>query len=384
MTLPAPAKRNSVMVTNAAVVSGLGPNLDTLWRRLLVGETAIRPLERFPTDRYNVRNAAWIAGLEFATGPSLLFPLLERLLEGFGPVPADCRLITATTKGCIDILERLQRGLPADPGTLPVSSVLSWINRKFGLADQGVNVNAACASSTIAVARAAALIAAGKAEAVLVVCMDLVSEFVFSGFSALQALSPTTCRPFDRDRNGLALGEGGAALLLMSEERACRENRRALGTVAGWGAANDATHITAPAREGCGLVQAVRQALAKAGITPDDVAAVSAHGTGTVYNDLMELTAFRAVFGDRPVPVHSVKGAIGHTLGAAGGIEVALGLMSLKSRVVPPTAGFREPDENVPGQVSARPQPMTGPYLLTTNSGFGGVNAALVLKGEVP
>jgi 3-oxoacyl-[acyl-carrier-protein] synthase II len=151
--------------------------------------------------------------------------------------------------------------------------------------------------------------------------------------------------------------------------------------VVGWGAANDATHITAPARDGSGLIQATRQALAKAGIAPDDIAAISAHGTGTVFNDLMELTAFQAVFGTRAVPVQSVKGAIGHTLGAAGGIEVALGLKALNCRVIPPTVGFRKPEQGVAGWVSALPLPVTGPYLLTTNSGFGGVNAALVLKG---
>lgn len=372
---------SEVWITDTAAVTGLGADLETLWRRLLAGESAIRPLERFATGGYIAGSAAWIAGLGPAGGRSRLYPLLELLLDGFGPVPADCRLITATTKGCIDTLERLQRGLPADPAALPVSAVLAWLAGELGLFDPGVNINAACASSTIAVARAAAMIAAGQAEAVLVVCMDLVTEFVFSGFSALQALSPEACRPFDRDRNGLSLGEGGAALLLMSAARARREGRSSLGAVVGWGSANDAVHITAPARDGSGLIQATRQALAKAGIAPDDVAAISAHGTGTVFNDQMELTAFQAVFGARAIPVQSVKGAIGHTLGAAGGIEVALGLKALNCRVIPPTVGFREPEQGAAGRVSALPLPVTGPFLLTTNSGFGGVNAALVLRG---
>ena len=218
----------------------------------------------------------------------------------------------------------------------------------------------------------------------LVVCLDLVSEFVFSGFSALQALSPSVCRPFDRNRDGLTLGEGGAALLLMSRERAAREGRPELGIVAGWGAANDATHITAPARDGCGLIQSVRQALGRAGIEPEQIAAISAHGTATPYNDQMELTAFRALFGERSLPVHSVKGSIGHTLGAAGGIEVALGLRCLEAGTMPPTVGLLEVEEAGAGLVSNRQQPILGNYLLSTNSGFGGVNAALILRRGEP
>jgi 3-oxoacyl-[acyl-carrier-protein] synthase II len=370
------------VVTRAAVATGLGPDLETTWGRLLAGDRAVRPLPAglFDATRYTAHAASWIEGLAPAGGRSRLFPLLELLLDRLGPVPPDCRLITATTKGCIDTFERVRRGRGGDMADVPLSAPAGWLAARLGLASPGVNLNAACASSTAAVARAAALIASGRADAALVVCMDLVSEFVFSGFSALQALDPAGCRPFDRGRAGLSLGEGGAALLLVSADRARRERSPVLGTVAGWGAANDATHITAPARDGCGLAQAARQAIERAGIAPGDVAAVSAHGTGTVYNDAMELTAFRAVFGGRTLPIHSVKGAIGHTLGAAGGIEVALGLRSLSAGTLPPTAGFRDPEPGSEGSVRADAQPIAGDFLLTTNSGFGGVNAALVLE----
>jgi 3-oxoacyl-[acyl-carrier-protein] synthase II len=261
-----------------------------------------------------------------------------------------------------------------------MGALLRRISGKFGLRAPGININAACASSTIAVARAASLIAAGKVEAVLVVCVDLVSEFVFSGFSALHALSPGVCRPFDRNRDGLTLGEGAAALLLMSRERAQREGRPELGVIAGWGAANDATHITAPARDGCGLIQSVRQALKRAGIEAGSIAAISAHGTATPYNDQMELTAFRTLFGERAVPMHSVKGSIGHTLGAAGGIEVALGARCLAAGTLPGTVGMLEAEPAGAGLLSRSAQRIEGNYLLSTNSGFGGVNAALILR----
>ena len=374
------ARLSDVLITATASVTGLGPDLDTTWRRLLAGETAVRPIQRFDTGRYPSGNASWIDGLESRGNRSLLYPLLERLLDGFGPLPPGCLLVTATTKGCIDTLERVRKGLPGVVDDIPVSGPVTWLASRLGLNDPGVNINSACASSTMAVARAAAMIESGRADAVLVVCMDLVSEFVFSGFSSLQALDPAGCRPFDRNRNGLSLGEGGAALLMMSAETARRRGLRGIGSVVGWGAANDATHVTAPARDGCGLIQAVRRAMEKASIGPDDIAAINAHGTGTVYNDAMESTAFEAVFGSRPIPLNSIKGAIGHTLGAAGGIEVAVGLRSLADRTLPPTAGFGDPMEKCVFSVSPFPQKIGGIHLLSTNSGFGGINAALILK----
>jgi 3-oxoacyl-[acyl-carrier-protein] synthase II len=261
-------------------------------------------------------------------------------------------------------------------------TVLGELARRLGVSGPACNVNAACASSTIAVARGAAAIAHGRAEAAVVVCCDLVSEFVFSGFSALRALDARPSRPFDRDRTGLTLGEGAAALLLMSRRRAARERRPVLARVLGWGTAGDAHHITAPARDGCGLVLAVRQALATAGVPADAVDGISAHGTGTIYNDAMELTAFRTLFGERHPPLHSVKGALGHTLGAAGGIEVALGIRSLATGLLPPTTGLHTAEPAAEDRVSAEVQPFAGDVLLSTNSGFGGINCALLLGRE--
>lgn len=371
---------NRVCVAQTSLVCGLGDNLDQTWRRLLAGESAIAPVTRFAVDRFNAHQAACIQGLQSQAERSLTDALLERLIQGLEPVPAESRLFLATTKGSIDSLERLRRGLGGSSEEMEFRRLLARVARGFGLKDGGVNINAACASSTIALARAAALIASGTVESAVVCCLDLVSEFVFSGFSVLQGLSREPSRPFDRDRSGLSLGEGAAVLVLTSEQRLRREGRACLGTLQGWGVANDAHHITAPSRDGCGLVQAVRRALQVAGITAEDLAAINAHGTGTVYNDLMELTAFRTLFGDdHRLPVHSVKGAIGHTLGAAGGIEAVLGLRSLAEGIIPPTVGLRHPEPAAEGLVSDRPQPITGSMLLSTNSGFGGINAALVL-----
>lgn len=371
-----------VVITAAAAVTGLGDTLDRTWDRLMAGECAFAPADRFDTAAYTGSLAACVPDLAPAPNGSRLPSLLDRLLADFGPVPADSRLLLASTKGAIDLFDRQRGGEPLAVREILPDALLADLGRRFGIGGPVSNINAACASSTIAVARGAAAIAHRRTEAALVVCCDLVSEFVFSGFSALMALDPDGSRPFDRDRAGLTLGEGAAALLLMNRERAARENRPVLARVLGWGAANDAHHITAPARDGCGLILAVRQALETAGLTAGEVDGISAHGTGTVYNDLMELTAFRTLFGESCPPLHSVKGALGHTLGAAGGIEAALGIQSLVTGLLPPTVGLSAPEPAAEGLVSAAARPFAGRVLLSTNSGFGGINGALLLGRE--
>jgi 3-oxoacyl-[acyl-carrier-protein] synthase II len=381
-----------VQITDAAVVTALGNNLQTTWQRLLAGETAIRPVSLFPVNNYCSGVAAFIEGLEPRGGGSRIRPLIDLLLTGVAPVPPDSFLITSTTKGAIDILERVQRGehfkqKNSEFGIrnsdwledISLSSIARLVSKKLGLVREGFNISASCASSAIAVAQAAGLIALGRTDSVLVCSIDLVSEFTFSGFSSLRALSPVPCKPFDRDRQGLSLGEGAAALLLMSGERARRENRRPLGNVLGWGIAGDAAHITAPDQEGRGLAQAVLRALRMAGLESGGITAISAHGTGTLYNDLMEMTAFLRVFGKQGAPIYSVKGALGHSLGATGGIEIALGLQALAAQVIPPTVGLEHPMTEAEGLVRPEPLSIEGDHMLTTNSGFGGINCALVL-----
>jgi len=368
-----------VVICAAGAVTALGSNLDQTWESLLHGESGLRTLSRFDVGRYVSSVAACVPNLALAANGSRLPTLLEWTLDGFPPVPQESLLFLATTKGEIDLLERQRRGAEIDSLRLLPEAVLGAVRYRTGIKGPGVNVNAACASATLALGRGAAAIARGDAESVLVVCADLVSEFVFSGFSALKALSSGLCRPFDAGRDGLSLGEGGAALLLMSRDRAAREGRPVLCRLLGWGAAGDAHHITAPARDGCGLILAVKRALQVAAIEAQGVDGISAHGTGTVFNDLMELTAFRALLGDRKVPLHSVKGALGHTLGAAGGIEAALAIRSLQSGLLPPTVGLRRPEPGSEGCVSAEALTFPGQILLSTNSGFGGINGALIL-----
>jgi 3-oxoacyl-[acyl-carrier-protein] synthase II len=368
------------IIVDVAAVTALGQTLSESWRKLSAGESAIRRIARFDTVEYHSNVGAAIDHQHHDRHRSRLFSLIGLLLDQLGPVPTDAKVLTATTKAGIDNLERSQRGEHVHLGDIRLAAVAEMVTEKLHLSEVGGNVSAACASSTMAISLGASWIRAGRTDVVLVVCADLLTEFVFSGFSALGALSPSACRPFDHDRCGLSLGEGAAALLLMSRKRVMREQRTMLGEVTGWGAANDATHITAPDRHGTGLANAIKKALLAAGLAAEEIGAVSAHGTGTVYNDAMELNALQQIFGARPIPIHSVKGALGHTLGAAGGIEAAIGLCSLQKQMLPPTVGLVNPDGRALGWVDNNPATFTGDNLLAVNSGFGGINAAIILK----
>ena len=372
---------NRVVISQIATVTALGDGSETLWQNLLAGKSGIAPVSRFDCQNYVSSYAACIDNLNAPVDGSLLDPIMERVATQISNIPAGCRLLVASTKGEIDRLTTVCRQQDEIPTALLATSLLDKVSRQFRINAGAININAACASSTLAVARGVAQIATGDAEAVLVYAADLVSEFVFSGFSSLQALSAQPCRPFDCNRDGLTLGEAGVAILLVSEKVAKQRNEAPLAYVSGWGMANDAHHVTAPARDGNGLIRACQQALAKGEISSSEVAAINAHGTGTIYNDAMELTAFNAIFGDSLPPLHGVKGSLGHCLGAAGGVEIAIGCKALQQQVIPPTVGFQEPEAGAQGRIKTTAQAITGEYLLCTNSGFGGINAAVVLQG---
>lgn len=368
-----------VWVADARALTPLGDSSQDLWNCLLEGKSSIRPLERFPVVKYMSTIGSWFDGWTVKTEKSASQLLLDRLLSELKDIPRDSLIITATTKAGIDNLEKVSRGKYAAREPVFLFSIAASASKTLGLSGGWFNVSAACASSTVALSCGAEYIASGFADTVLVLCMDFLTEFVFAGFSSLRILSSSACRPFDRNRDGLSLGEGAAAVILMSPEKCCKLNPRPMGKIVGWGCANDANHLTSPSSEGSGLIRAITHALRRGRLETGDIAAVSAHGTATVYNDLMELRAFNHIFSGRRLPIYSIKGAIGHTLGAAGGIETVVGLQALNAKIAPPTVGFELPEKGAEGKVSGAAAPIHGDFLLITNSGFGGINAAVIL-----
>lgn len=368
------------VIVMAEMVTPYGRGTEACWQGLLAGKSAISRVTRFKTAAFHSDYAGIVSGLRYHDGPSLVMQMLQTLFEGV-VIPEDAQLLLATTKGEIDLLEQSmfeQRGDAADAIVTRLLRKVADLTKARGA---GLVLSAACTSSAAAAAQAAAMIRNGHADCVLVVACDSITEFIFSGFSSLMALDREPARPFDKNRAGLNVGEAAACALLMSEERAERENRPVLGTLSGWGLSDDANHMTGPSRESEGLILAISKALASARIGSAEVGFISAHGTGTVYNDQMEMRAFRAVFQNSKRPVYSIKGGIGHTMGAAGLVEMIVALRALKERIVPPTVNLIEPDDDARGWVSGRQQALqAGAMALVTNAGFSGVNTALVVS----
>jgi 3-oxoacyl-[acyl-carrier-protein] synthase II len=374
-----PSTPMKAVVVASDMITPYGKGIDACWQGLFAGRSAISRVSRFTTAAFHSDYAGIINGLRYHEHASLVMQMLQALFEGV-VVPGDAKLLLATTKGEIDLLEI---NLLENKGDVTDAVVMRLIAKVAGLAkvrSNGLLVSAACTSASAAVAQAAAMVRNGHADCMLVVACDSVTEFIFSGFSSLMALDKQPARPFDRNRAGLNVGEAAAYALIMSEERAVREERPVLGVIAGWGLSDDANHMTGPSRESEGLILAVTKSLASAGVGSNDVGLISAHGTGTVYNDQMEMRAFRAVFTDRSRPVYSIKGGIGHTMGAAGLVEMIIAQRALREGIVPPTVNLKEVDDDARGWASDHQQSVRGTSLaLVTNAGFSGVNTALVL-----
>jgi 3-oxoacyl-(acyl-carrier-protein) synthase len=354
-----------VYIVKHAIATVLGDSLQATWQKLLAGQSAF--------DRVQTARAA---GLAPAGGENRVCALTRRVLDPLRPVPAEACVVWTGIKGNAEFIEAGQAaGMPWLAEHYP-----KWAANLLGTGRGGFEVNAACASSTVGIAIAAQKIARGECGCAVVCGGDVVTDFIARGFSVLKALTPTRCRPFDIARDGMCIGDGAVALLLADAPTAREHCLARLAKISGWGIANDANHITGPSADGAGLVRAIAAALEMAGMRPDEVQAFCAHGTGTVYNDGMELAAVEALFGRRRLPVFSIKGAIGHTLGAAGGIDAAVCVNALVEGRIPPTAGLETPEAKAQGRVSRRAQAFGGRAILTSNSGFGGINAALLLS----
>ena len=278
----------------------------------------------------------------------------------------------------------LRRGEKPSPG--PVAAYLAanpalYLARRLGAAGPCQSVVNACSSGSDAVGLAASWITQGLCDVALAGGADELSPIPYHGFIRLMITDPGPCRPFDRGRKGLNLGEGAALLVLESEAFRAARGARARGFVAGYGAAADAHHLTAPAPDGRGLRAAIGQALARAGASPGELAFVSLHGTGTPDNDRVEGRVVAALLPG--AALSATKGATGHSLGAAGAMEAAITVRCLEAGRLPPSPGFAEPDPEIGAAPVGRETEVRGRAALSLSLAFGGGNAALVLtRGE--
>ena len=367
-------------------------SVDTFWNALCAGEDAILRMAAPMLDT----GREWLMGgittadsvrpedkLCLITGAALEMAIRDARLEECG----DAGLSIGTVLG--NVLFKERRLLEKDGHDIAengereyLASVTPCLAGKYGMKGPQVTVSTACASGTDSIGIAARMIRAGKADVMIAGGVDVLSDFALLGFHALQALTDEKVRPFDKNRTGLALGEGAAFIVLESERHALLRNARLYGIIKGYASRSDAHHLTAPHREGRGLAEAVIAALSEARIDLHEVDYINAHGTGTIYNDLMETMAIKKVFGKTAytIPISSTKSMLGHSFGATGVIEAICCLLSIKDKKIPPTINFSERDPECDlDYVPNISRLAMVKHAVSLSAGFGGQNAAIVV-----
>ena len=394
-----------VVITGVGAVTPLGVGARTLHERWTAGNSGIQdgeaPCADFdPTDHMSAkqaRRADRSTQLAIAAGTEALADAGWEDGLPYDPELIGC--VLGTGIGGIATLEnnhdQLRDEGPNSVSPLAVPLMMSnagsaALSLQHDLRGPVFSVVSACAAGSHAIGTALRMIQHGEAEAVVTGAAEApLTPLSRACFEKMGAISPSgVSRPFDARRDGFVMGEGSGIIVLESGDAARARGAKILGTLRGYGSTGDAHHITAPHSEGRGGARAMQVALRDAGVDPDEVDYINAHGTSTQLNDRAETMALKTVFGDRAgkVPVSSTKSAIGHLLGAAGAVEAVATVLALRDRVAPPTIGWEEADEGldldyVPG--SARAIEMDNgraPVALSNSFGFGGHNASLCLE----
>ena len=402
-----PAEPSRVVITGAGIVTALGVGWRANADGFRAGRPAFRPVTLFDVSRQRTKLAAEV-DLPETQPPTLLSAKAENRLDratrmllivsgealsqaGWEPSES-LPLVLGTTSGGMALGEAYLRQALETPHTnrRQATRVTHYQAQRQGLAlgdafgFQGpVTIIAnACASGANAIGHAWEMVRHGRVERVLTGGYDALCQLTFAGFDSLQALSPTACRPFDAQRDGLLLGEGAALLAL--ETLACARKRGAeiLGEIIGYGAVTDTHHLTQPHPEGDAAFAAMTGACASAGIAPAQVDYVNAHGTGTPQNDRTEAVAINRWAGERApaLPVSSSKAGIGHLLGAAGAVEAVVSLMTLREQWLPPERTLVTADPICRFQLVREPTDAKVEIALSNSFGFGGANVALILR----
>jgi 3-oxoacyl-[acyl-carrier-protein] synthase II len=395
-----PVKTRRVVVTAAGIISPLGPGLAETLQSLRLARDCVTPVHRFSVDRCRCKTAGQI-GDEALANPSqsrggqrlhrashmMISALGEALRQDpeFNPEMA----IIGTTSGGMSFGEDYYRALyedgnlrttPAWIANYPLQKPAVDALQTFGLTAPCQVIANACASGTNAIGHAFQCIRSGRYERLLTGGYDALSELVFVGFDSLQAATPEKCRPFDRERSGMVLGEGAAILALEELEAARHRGARVLAEITGYGISTDNHHLTQPEPSGAGPRAAMEDALQSANIRPDAIDYINAHGTATPFNDAAEGKAIAELF-DTGVAVSSTKAMMGHSLGAAGAIEAVICILALQHGFMPANLNFRSPDEGMELDIVEN-EPRLKPFrrALSNSFGFGGTNASIVLE----
>ena len=396
-----------VVVTGAGIITSLGCGWKQNAEGFREGRTGFRPVRLFDVSRQRVKIAGEIdlpaelpetqlgerTKRRMDRASKLLLHAGHQAWKQAGWVAQEnLPLVLGTTGGGMGLGEAVYRQAINKPHSRrgQPSRVLHYqpqrqamdLANAFGLAGPITIIANACASGANAIGHAWELLRRGHAQRALAGGYEGLSQLIFSGFDSLQALSPTQCRPFDAQRDGLALGEGAAIVALETLESASRRKATVLGEIVGYGAVTDGHHLTQPHPGGDAAFEAMSAACASAQLSPDRVGYVNAHGTGTPLNDGAEAMAINRWAGAYAslLPVSSTKSSVGHLLGAAGAVEVVICLMALSGGWLPPTSTLQTPEPACAFPILGKPMDAKVEYALTNSFGFGGANASLILR----
>jgi beta-ketoacyl-acyl-carrier-protein synthase II len=408
-------KKRRVVVTGLGAVTPLGNDVETTWKNIVAGQSGIGPLTRVNPDDFPAKVAAEVKDFriedymdkkearkmdrftQYAVAASLM-AVKDANLEITEEIAPRVGVWIGSGIGGMETFEEqmkifLEKGYRrVSPFFVPMmipdmaSGQVSII-----LGAKGINTCTvtACATGTNSIGDAFKVIERGDADVMITGGAEApLTNMSFAGFSAAKALSfnpdpKTACRPFDKDRDGFVMGEGAGILILEELEHALKRGANIYAEIVGYGATGDAYHITAPAPGGEGGARAMKQALSDAGLKPEDIDYINAHGTSTEYNDKYETMAIKEVFGEHAykLAVSSTKSMTGHLLGAAGAVEAIFSVLAIKDGVIPPTINYQTPDpecdlDYVPNV--ARKQNVR--TVLSNSLGFGGHNATIIFK----
>ncbi|MGD0625388.1 MAG: beta-ketoacyl-[acyl-carrier-protein] synthase family protein [Thermodesulfobacteriota bacterium] len=400
-------KRRRAAVTGLGIITAVGCEVQAFWENLLKGVCGIDALTLFDASRYRSQKAAEVKGFD----PGLYFS--DRHLQRMSR--CDQLGLKATAEAILDSGLDLQRedrervGIFIGGGAggifsaeryrkemlqkgrrrvrpsllLPFATctITDAIAEEYGILGPRATIATACSSSATAIGYALSSIRSGEVDVAIGGGSESLSEVTFGGFNALRSIDEDCCRPFDLNRKGLSLGEGGAILVIEDGEHALRRGAKVYAEVLGYGLTGDGYHMTAPDPEGNGALRAMKEALRDSGIGPEDVSYINAHGTATPANDLAETRAIKALLGQRArkIPVSAIKSMVGHCLGAAGAVEAVATVLSVKENRIPPTIHYQTPDpecdlDYVPNQSRIVPVEVA----FSNSFAFGGNNTTLV------
>jgi len=402
-----------VAVTGLGVTTPAGCSLDTFWDTLVAGRSVAREVRHVDVSESPIRFGCEV---DFEPQPTLsekdvrrsdrnsqlaIVAAEDAFLDAGAPEVDAARAATVVGTG-FGGLETADSGSRAFLGVAPGSpkgrmnplfvpmampnAASALIAMRRDAQGPCLTISTACSAGANAIGEGTRLLREGSADLVIAVGSEApLTPWIMAAFAAAHALSERTddpasaSRPFDSARDGFVIAEGAAALVLERLPDAEARGARVRAEILGYARNTDAFHLVAPPPDGRGARDCIRLALADAGVTPADIAHVNAHGTSTVHNDVAEAAAIQAVFGADVPPVTSVKGVLGHSIGAAGAVEAVASILTLERGTIPPTANYQTPDPAIPLDVVAEPRPLGTGVVVSNSFAFGGHNAVLVI-----